>query len=75
MSKEPMHHLVDGKKVYCTPEEEMKIRREWAQNDLLIASRLKKDEELRRLERKYGHIPSFLDKLCRHLNIDPQDLK
>lgn len=39
--EERLHKMVDGKKVYLTPEEEREIREEWARNDQLRAEQEK----------------------------------
>lgn len=74
MNDERLHKMINGEKVYCTPEEEAEIRAEWAKNDAQQKLDEQKRADYKSLCDKFGDIPTFLDKLCKKLNIDPTSL-
>lgn len=46
-----MTKMVDGKEIICSPEEEARIRAEWAKNDAeMITARKKADEKKQSVE-------------------------
>jgi hypothetical protein len=57
MTDERLHKMVDGVKVYLTPEEEAEIRAEWAAN----AEKMKATEYIEKRKSEYPPFTDYLD--------------